>query len=374
MSRQQRLTPEQAKKWWWKKLTTPGRDGRSPLISKTNYLNLSLSEKRAAVRDALSKMLSTPHGLILTSNDSKASLKEYTKKDGWTQSRWLRDAIQGDLRNLSAKLIAAALLLEFREETMSNFMRIAKNYGKRRINIWRPIRRGSGMNPHVYFWPPREGEVFLPGVNDKVKELVKRDIKTFPVSQLLPALNRYDKKASREAKKRGQESYSGFLTNKDLLSKIASYNFSMTQKKRRKRKAERKNSRKNSRKSSRKGKKKQEFLYNPDNPEESFDVYIDKNPKDSISMAYSNLNDVKKTIRKLERLYKKGKYDHRRIKQVAMIMMVRLRVFVNRKDLYPNAKNTKSRHNLAKRYHEFLSKRTKVKNEKQRKKMVFKIE
>ena len=75
MSRQQRLTPEQAKKWWWKKLTTPGRDGRSPLISKTNYLNLSLSEKRAAVRDALSDMLSTQHGLILTSNDSKASLK-----------------------------------------------------------------------------------------------------------------------------------------------------------------------------------------------------------------------------------------------------------------------------------------------------------
>jgi hypothetical protein len=257
MSRQQMLTPEQAKKWWWKKLTTPGRDGRSPLISKTNYLNLPLSEKRAAVKDAVSEMLSTPHGLILTSNDSKASLKEYTKKDGWTQSRWLKDAIQGDLRNLSAKLIAAALLLEFREETMSNFTRIAKNYSKRRINIWRPIRRGSGMNPHVYFWPPREGEVFLPGVNDKVKALVKRDIKTFPVSQLLPALNRYDKKASREAKKRGQESYSGFLTNKDLLGKIASYNFSMTQKKRRKRKAERKNSRKSSRKS----KSQRQYIY-----------------------------------------------------------------------------------------------------------------
>ena len=91
-------------------------------------------------------------------------------------------------------------------------------------------------------------------------------------------------------------------------------------------------------------------------------------------MAYSNVNDVKKTIRKLERLYKKGKYDHRRIKQVAMIMMVRLRVFLERKDLYPNAKNVKPRYNLAKRYHEFLGKRTKVKNDKDRKKMVFKIE
>ena len=350
------LTPEQAKQYWWKKLIKPNRNRRSPLISKTNYSKLSLAKKRVAVRDALSKMLSVPHGLILTSNESNDALKRYTTKDGWTQSRWVRDAIQEDLRNLSAKLIAAALLLEFREETLGNFMRITKNYRRRRINIWRPIRRGSGMNPNVYFWPPREGMVFLPGVTDKVKELVKRDIKTFPVSQLLPALNRYDKKASAEAMSSGKESYSSFLTSKDLIAEIASYNFSMSPKKRKKRKKE------------------QQYLYNPDNPKESFDVYIDKNPKDSISMAYSNVNDVKKTIRKLERLYKKGKYDHRRIKQVAMIMMVRLRVFLERKDLYPNAKNVKPRYNLAKRYHEFLGKRTKVKNDKDRKKMVFKIE
>ena len=131
------------------------------------------------------------------------------------------------LRNLSAKLIAAALLLEFREETLRNFMKITRNYRRRRINIWRPVQRGSGLEPNVYFWPPREGMVFLPGVNDKVKELVKSDIKTFPVSQLLPALNRYDKKASASARSRGKESYSSFLTNKDLIDKIASYNFSM---------------------------------------------------------------------------------------------------------------------------------------------------
>jgi hypothetical protein len=222
------LTREQAKQWWWDKITSKSdRYGRrSPLISKSNYSKLSLAKKRAVVREELQKMLSVPHGLILTSDESKNALKGYTKKDGWTQSRWVRDAIQGDLRNLSAKLIAAALLLEFREETLGNFMRITKNYRRRRINIWRPVQRGSGLEPNVYFWPPREGMVFLPGVNDKVKELVKRDIKTFPVSQLLPALNRYDKKASTEARSRGKESYSRFLTNKDLIAEIASYNFS----------------------------------------------------------------------------------------------------------------------------------------------------
>ena len=221
------LTSEQAKQYWWKKLIKPDKYGRrSPLISKSNYSKLSLAKKRAVVREELQKMLSVPHGLILTSDKSKNALRGYTKKDGWTQSRWVRDAIQGDLRNLSAKLIAAALLLEFREETLGNFMRITKNYRSRRINIWRPVQRGSGLEPNMYFWPPREGMVFLPGVNDKVKELVKSDIKTFPVSQLLPALNRYDKKASAEARSRGKESYSRFLTNKDLIAEIASYNFS----------------------------------------------------------------------------------------------------------------------------------------------------
>ena len=127
------LTPEQAKQYWWKKLIKPNRNRRSPLISKTNYSKLSLAKKRVAVRDALSKMLSVPHGLILTSNESNDALKRYTTKDGWTQSRWVRDAIQEDLRNLSAKLIAAALLLEFREETLGNFMRITKNYRRTRI-------------------------------------------------------------------------------------------------------------------------------------------------------------------------------------------------------------------------------------------------
>ena len=43
------------------------------------------------------------------------------------------------------------------------------------------------------------------------------------------------------------------------------------------------------------------FLYNPHNKKKSFDVYIDKNPKDTIRIKYTTLQDVKKTIKKLER-------------------------------------------------------------------------
>ena len=109
--------------------------------------------------------------------------------------------------------------------------------------------------------------------------------------------------------------------------------------------------------------KKKEFLFNKENPKKSFDVYIDKNPNDTIPIKYKTLSDVKSTIRKLERLYKEGKYPHRRIKQVAMIMMVRLRVM--------EGKEEETR--LAERYHTFLGDRTKTKEEEARKKMRFKI-
>ena len=108
---------------------------------------------------------------------------------------------------------------------------------------------------------------------------------------------------------------------------------------------------------------KKEFLFNPDNPKKSFDVYIDKNPKDTIPIKYKTLDDVKDTIKKLERLYKNNKYPHKRISQVAMIMMVRLRV-INNKD---------KRFKLSKKYFEFLKNRTKLKEEKDRKKLIFKI-
>ena len=108
-------------------------------------------------------------------------------------------------------------------------------------------------------------------------------------------------------------------------------------------------------------KQKKQFLYNPNNPKKSFDVYIDKNPKDTISIKYTTVQDVKNTIQKLERLYKSKKYPHKRIWQVAMIMKVRLEAFKKHKNTrYKNIKNIHARFQLAKRYLTFLSRRTKL--------------
>ena len=118
--------------------------------------------------------------------------------------------------------------------------------------------------------------------------------------------------------------------------------------------------------------KKQNFLFNPKDPKKSFDVYIDKNPNDTISIKYTTVNDIKNTIIKLEKLYKNNKYSHKRIWQVGMIMKVRLDVIYKyRKTKYKNAKNIYSRKQLANKYFNFLSKRSKVKNEKERKNMKF---
>ena len=90
-------------------------------------------------------------------------------------------------------------------------------------------------------------------------------------------------------------------------------------------------------------KDKKQFLFNPDNPKKSFDVYIDKNPKDTIPIKYASLKDVKDTIKNLENLYKKGKYPHKRISQVGMILMVRTRVIKDK-----NPKIDKGRAELSK--------------------------
>ena len=114
------------------------------------------------------------------------------------------------------------------------------------------------------------------------------------------------------------------------------------------------------------------FLYNPKNPKKSFDVYIDKNPSDTIPIKYTTIDDVKDTIKRLEKLYKKGKYPHKRIWQVGMIMKVRLGAMVkHQKTLYPKAKNIKRRFQIAEKYFQFLGKRSKIKSEKERKEMVF---
>jgi len=111
-------------------------------------------------------------------------------------------------------------------------------------------------------------------------------------------------------------------------------------------------------------KSKKQFLYNPDNPKKSFDVYIDKDPSDTIPIKYTTIQDVKNTIKKLEKLYKSNKYPHKRIWQVGMIMYVRLKVLKKKKP---------KEFKLSEKYFKFLGKRTKIKDEGNRKSFVFKF-
>ena len=129
------------------------------------------------------------------------------------------------------------------------------------------------------------------------------------------------------------------------------------------RKKNKKNKNKKSLKSlkSLKDKTKKQFLFNPENPNKSFDVYIDKNPTDTINIKYTTLEDVKNTIDKLEKLYKNKKYTHKRIWQVGMIMYVRLKVLRSKKP---------KQYALANKYFTFLGKRTKL-EEKARYKLSF---
>ena len=125
------------------------------------------------------------------------------------------------------------------------------------------------------------------------------------------------------------------------------------------------NTKKNTKKKNtkKKNKTKKQFLFNPENPKKSFDVYIDKNPRDTIHIKYTTTEDVKNTINKLEKLYKTKKYTHKRIWQVGMIMNVRLTVLRNTKP---------EQFALANKYFTFLGKRTKL-QEKSRYKFSFKI-
>lgn len=104
---------------------------------------------------------------------------------------------------------------------------------------------------------------------------------------------------------------------------------------------------------------KKQFLFNPHDPKKSFNVYIDKDPSDTIKIKYKTLEDVKQTIRKLEKLYKEGRYPHKRIWQVGMIMKVRLEVLKMKKP---------AEYKLAKKYFNFLSERTKATNQNRYKK------
>jgi len=116
------------------------------------------------------------------------------------------------------------------------------------------------------------------------------------------------------------------------------------------------------RKKSKRTSVKKQFLFNPNDPKKSFDVYINKNPADTIHIKYTTVQDVKDTIHKLERLYKNKRYPHKRIWQVGMIMEVRLRVLRDKKP---------EQYAIAKRYFDFLGKRTTL-DKKERYHTVFK--
>ena len=121
-------------------------------------------------------------------------------------------------------------------------------------------------------------------------------------------------------------------------------------------------------------KKKVEFLFNPNNPKKSFDVYIDKDPSDTIPIKYTTVDDVKNTILKLEKLYKTDRYTHKRIWQVGMILKVRLEAMNKyKKTKYKSAKNIYARFKLAFKYFKFLGERSKLKDDKERKALTFDI-
>jgi len=94
-----------------------------------------------------------------------------------------------------------------------------------------------------------------------------------------------------------------------------------------------------------------------------YNVYINRNPNNTIQIKYTTLQDVRSTIKKLEKLYAQDKYVHQRIWQVGMIMYVRLRSLKMKKP---------KQYNLAKQYYKFLGQRTKL-SQKDRKLFKFKF-
>ena len=112
-----------------------------------------------------------------------------------------------------------------------------------------------------------------------------------------------------------------------------------------------------------KNKTRKNFLFNPKNPDKSFNVYINKNPNDTIPIKYTTVADVNNTINKLESLYKSKKYSHKRIWQVGMILYVRLKVLKKTKPM---------QYDIASKYFRFLKYRTTLPND-QRYKLIFEM-
>tara|TARA_B100000575_G_scaffold180976_2_gene145318 strand:+ start:882 stop:1694 length:813 start_codon:yes stop_codon:yes gene_type:complete len=118
-------------------------------------------------------------------------------------------------------------------------------------------------------------------------------------------------------------------------------------------------------------KQKVNFLYNHTKPNKDYDLFGNRNPKDTIHVKYKTIEDLKDSILNLEKLYKDKKYPHKRIVQVAMVMNKRLKhIYDNKDTLYVNAKKVKERYLLSDKYLKFLKGRTK-KNENKRRKLIF---
>lgn len=100
---------------------------------------------------------------------------------------------------------------------------------------------------------------------------------------------------------------------------------------------------------------------------DNYDLYSDANPKDTIPIKYDTIENTKKTIQKLEKLYKQDKYPHKRIVQVANVLHQRLRV------IYNNTGKGKTRYNLSRRYFQFLTKKRTPLNKDERKNITFSI-
>ena len=98
----------------------------------------------------------------------------------------------------------------------------------------------------------------------------------------------------------------------------------------------------------------------------NYDLYSDANPADSVPVKYDTKENLMKTIRKLENLYKKGVRPHKRISQIANVIAQRTKVIAEK-----NKSIDKGRSGLASRYYEFLKRRTKIKSEEDRKKLKF---
>ena len=113
------------------------------------------------------------------------------------------------------------------------------------------------------------------------------------------------------------------------------------------------------------------FLYNKKNPGGKYDVYSKNyvSKGDVYPVKYSSVGDVIKLIKDLEKQYKKGVYSHKEIGQKAMIVRVRLKIMIDKR--IGDLKDIRKRHDLILKYCGFLKRRTGIKNEVERKKLVF---